>query len=752
MKQDYDREDYQAVKDLQKYQHNLEDRLRFFEDTSTITIPEDPIEKVVFQDKAKKAIRQVAVNKGDMLMVGKPGTGKSLLAEMFSKVLDGSLGDYLRPKKAIVALPGKDENHIVISYTSPESIDNFISNVNKRVQEAKASGSEFSLGDPKNSFKKAKNYLAGAAGISFLTGLVFPPAFAAAGIAGIGSIFCYIQQKNAEMQEITYREIYGKKQFNLKPVKDITPVILFDPRKQQGLMTRISEPSERSMKGGFKHDPYQSGNLQTPAHKRAYLGAHAKAPILYIDELKTLVNNGYMADLLELMQEKKYILESGKNTGSGASDRSENEVRAENIIIACCNHDTLGYLKKAGDGAFLSRIEGKGAIIEMESAVPETPENTRQAVQYIKQELVKLENEINENWGEILEKEGKQSVKKRSEKILGRSLPDGYDLNIRQLSKPAVMEIIKELRCRASDKKLSAMLRPINRIISASQYEAIIDCAELVEPKHIREAFANHQSLEGSLTEDSRKYTKDLKMYLDSMHGEDCIGYVVGLAVIGSNSSGQMFGTPLPIRCQIDLGADKIDLPGKIGDSAIGAAKNVRASIKHACRKTECNYPGYEMHVQYVQAHGGVDGDSASISMDVGLISDFIQQPVNQKYGITGSLTGEIVLAVGGVTEKVRSIMDKYLGMEGVCIPWQNKHDIEALLVNQESEFIQNDEIPGLRIYRTEGRTDPFDVYFCKGKYNAYKIMMGLGKEEVEKRMADRSQADFKIMQEMRKK
>ncbi|MCK5025569.1 MAG: ATP-binding protein, partial [Nanoarchaeota archaeon] len=458
MKQDYDREDYQAVKDLQKYQHNLEDRLRFFEDTSTITIPEDPIEKVVFQDKAKKAIRQVAVNKGDMLMVGKPGTGKSLLAEMFSKVLDGSLGDYLRPKKAIVALPGKDENHIVISYTSPESIDNFISNVNKRVQEAKASGSEFSLGDPIKDFNKYQKLSFAVAGISAIGGCFFPPLWVFTGVGAIAGVFYNIQQKNAEMQEITYREIYGKKQFNLKPVKNITPVILFDPRKQQGLMTRVAEPSERSMKGGFKHDPYQSGNLQTPAHKRAYLGAHAKSPILYIDELKTLVNNGYMADLLEIMQEKKYILESGKNTGSGASDRSENEVRAENIIIACCNHDTLGYLKKAGDGAFLSRIEGKGAIIEMESAVPETPENTRQAVQYIKQELVKLENEINENWGEILEKEGKQSVKKRSEKILGRSLPDGYDLNIRQLSKPAVMEIIKELRCRASDKKLSAML------------------------------------------------------------------------------------------------------------------------------------------------------------------------------------------------------------------------------------------------------------------------------------------------------
>ena len=751
MIKDYTKEDYQAIKDLQKYQADLESRLDFFEDTSTITIPEDAIEKVVFQDKAKKAIRDVAQSKGHILMVGKPGTGKSLLAEMFNIVLEGSLGDYLRPKEAIVAYPGKDDNHIVISYTNPESIEKFTSDVDKGVQNAEASSPEFSLDNQIKDFKKYKKISFATTGGSALGGFFFPPLFALTAVSAIAGVFYNIQEKNTEIQEETHKATYGKKSVNLKPVKDMKPTVLFDPRDQQGLMARIAEPSERSMKGGFKHDPYQSGNLQTPAHKRAYLGAHAKAPILYIDELKTLVSNGYMSDLLEIMQEKKYILEGGKSTGSGSSDRSENEVRADNIIIACCNHDTLAHLRSAGDGAFLSRIEGKGAIIEMDSAVPETPENTKQAVQYIKQEMLKIEDEMDENWGEILKKEGIAGVKERTEQILGKSLPDGYDLKIREMSKPAVMEIIKELRCRASDQKLSAMLRPINRIISASQYEAILDCADYVEPKHVRKAMNSHQSLEGSLSEGSRKYNKDMKMYLDSMHGKDCIGYVVGLAVVGSGS-GQMFGTPLPIRCQIDLGADRIDLPGKMGDSTLAAAKEVRSSIKHAYRKTKCRYPGYEMHVQYVQAHGGVDGDSASISMDVGLISDFIHQRVNQKYGITGSLTGDIVLAVGGVTEKVRSIMDPELGMEGVCIPWQNRHDVEALLVNQESEYIQNEDVPGLRIYRTEGKKDPFDVYFCKSKYGAYQIMMGLGKEEVEQRIADRSEADFNTIKEMNKK
>jgi Lon-like ATP-dependent protease len=110
-------------------------------------------------------------------------------------------------------------------------------------------------------------------------------------------------------------------------------------------------------------------------------------------------------------------------------------------------------------------------------------------------------------------------------------------------------------------------------------------------------------------------------------------------------------------------------------------------------------------------------------------------------------LTGDIILAVGGVTEKIRSIMDPVLGMKGACIPWLNKYDVEPLLINTDNEYIQQDEIPGIRIFRENGKKRPFDIYFCKTKYNAYKILMGLGKEDVETRMAQRSKQDLAFMQ-----
>ena len=749
MTSDYKENDYAWIKELMHYPQILEQHLSFFEDTSEISVPNDPIEQVIFQDKAKGAIRKIAQNKGHILMVGRPGTGKSMLANMFNEVIDKSFGDYLRPKQSIVAYPGKDKNTIRIAYEESEKIDDQLAKIINKIVSAEESVDDFSLSDQIHASGKLKKCLLGATGMSIVGGFFFAPAFIVTGLAGIGAIFMYMQECNYKVQEKIQQQAFTGKQNAVKHLYDMVPEVLYDPKKDNELMARISEPDSRNMKGGFRHDPYQSGNLHTPAHKRAYLGAHAKSPIIYIDELKTMIKVGYMSDLLEIMQNKKFILEGGRNTGSGSADRSENYLKGDNIIVACCNHDTLEFLQKEGDGAFLSRIEDKGEIIHLESAVPETAKNIKQVVQYVKQEILNLGEEFKDAWEGVIEKEGYEGVRKRSEHIFGKSLPVNYKLQEREFSRGAVLEIIKELRCRASDKKLSSILRPINGIIKTAEFEAILDGAQRVLPEHVRRALDEHLSLEGALSKEMVKHKKDLKKYIGAM--TDSIGYVVGLAVTYSKSSGQMLGQPLPIHCQINAGgSDTVVAPGRIGDIAKAAAQNVRASIKKVFQKIGAPYVGYEMHVEYIQAHTGVEGDSASVAMDIAIISDYIKQPVNQKIGVTGSLTGDIILAVGGVTEKIRSIMDPVLEMEGACIPWQNKHDIEPLLINTEYEYIRKDEVPGIRIHRIQKKKTPFDIYFCKTKYNAYKILMGLDKEEVENRMTTRSQRDLEFIQRMK--
>jgi Lon-like ATP-dependent protease len=585
----YNENDYKWIKELTLYPQNLENHLDYLLDTSMVEVPDDAIEKVIFQDNAKKAIRKIAQNKGHMLMVGKPGTGKSMLSGMFKHVLDKSLGDYIRPKASIAAYPGKDNNHVRFAYADPVKLDNYINQVREQIETAKNSVDEFSLADQITPLSRVKKMLLLAAGLSIIGGVFFPPAFVLTGLTGIGAIFMFIQENNNRVQEKIQRESQGGKSASVKHIVDMIPDVLHDPRKETDLMVNVSEPNSKNMKGGFRHDPYQSGNMHTPIHKRTYLGAHAKAPIIYIDELKTLVKTRYMSSLLEIMQNKKYILEGGKNTGSGAADRSENHLKADNIIIACCNHDTLKHLQEDGDGAFLSRIEDKGEIIQMESAVPETAEHIKQVAQYIKQEIRNLEKDFENTWGEVLAKEGHAGVRRRSEQIYGKRLPIDYKLKVREFSRKAIAEVVKELRCRSADGKLSCMLRPINGIIKTAELDAIVDNSELVEPKHIRSALQEHLSLEGAVSKDIIENRKDLKKYITSM--TDSIGYVVGLAVIHSGSSGRMFGQPLPIHCQINTGGnDIITAPGKIGDIAKAAAQNVRASIKKLLRRVGAPY------------------------------------------------------------------------------------------------------------------------------------------------------------------
>lgn len=744
MPHDYTENDYAWIHELMHYPDALNHHLADFKTTAEIKVPEDPVDMVVFQDRAKAAIRKIAQNKGHILMVGRPGTGKSLLADMFKEVLQRSLGDYIKPHHAIVAYPGKDKHHIRIAYEKPDIINKRINQLRLDINRIACHMPGFSLAGPIQAARRVKRWLMAAAFTGAAGGLLFPPLWIAAGLAGIGAIFMFIQENSHTAQENIQRENHNGTSRDVKHLMDLIPEVIFDPTKDSRLLARVAEPDARNMKGGFSHDPYQSGHLHTPAHKRVFLGVHATSPIIYIDELKTLIKAGYMAELLEIMQNKSYILEGGRSTGSGSADRSETKLRADNIVIACCNHDTLAYLQSEGDGAFLSRIEGKGEVIEMESAVTENAKTIAQTAQYIKQEIDNLAKEFDTLWGEIISREGYGGVRRRCEQIMGRSLPEDYTLKEREFSRAAVLEIIKELRCRASDSKLSCILRPINGIIKSAEFIAIAENSMLVEPSHIHKALLEHMSLEGAMTKDLVTQKKDLKKYIGIM--TDAIGYVVGLAVFSSRSSGQMYGQPLPIHCQILAGAsDVVTAPGKIGDIAQAAAQNVRASIKKVFEKIDAPYVGYEMHIEYIQAHGGVEGDSASAAIDIALISDYIKQPVNQTIGVTGSLTGDIILAVGGVTEKIRAIMEPNLGMTGACIPWQNKHDVEPLLINTQVEYICEDNVPGLRLFRGASRTIPFDIFFCKTKYHAYQIVMGLDRDSIEERMIERSRKDLTL-------
>jgi lon-related putative ATP-dependent protease len=58
-----------------------------FKDTSQIFVPEKLIEQVIGQENSVKLVRKAAAQKRNVLLVGIPGTGKSLIAQAMSEIL-----------------------------------------------------------------------------------------------------------------------------------------------------------------------------------------------------------------------------------------------------------------------------------------------------------------------------------------------------------------------------------------------------------------------------------------------------------------------------------------------------------------------------------------------------------------------------------------------------------------------------------------------------------------------------------------
>ena len=67
--------------------NSLIESFRSFSSTDQIPIPKNALEQIIGQDEAVKIATIAAKQKRNMLMVGPPGTGKSLLAQSISLYL-----------------------------------------------------------------------------------------------------------------------------------------------------------------------------------------------------------------------------------------------------------------------------------------------------------------------------------------------------------------------------------------------------------------------------------------------------------------------------------------------------------------------------------------------------------------------------------------------------------------------------------------------------------------------------------------
>src|SRR3989442_10453804 len=137
--------------------------------------------------------------------------------------------------------------------------------------------------------------------------------------------------------------------------------------------------------GDVKHDPFQSGGIETPAHERVESGAIHKAHkgVLFVDEINVLRMESQQS-LLTAMQEKKFSIVGQSERSSGAMVKTE-AVPCDFILVAAGNLDAVQGMHPA----LRSRIRGYGYEIYMKSTMPDTPENRMKLVRFVAQEVSK---------------------------------------------------------------------------------------------------------------------------------------------------------------------------------------------------------------------------------------------------------------------------------------------------------------------------------------------------------------------------
>ena len=330
------------------------------------------------------------------------------------------------------------------------------------------------------------------------------------------------------------------------------------------------------------------------------------------------------------MQEKKYPITGKSEMSSGAMVKTE-PVPCDFILVAAGNLMDIRGMHPA----LRSRIRGYGYEVFMESTMEDNNHNRDLLIQFIAQEIKK-------------------------------------DRKIPPFNKEAVDEIIEEARRRSGRKKrLTLALRDLGGLIRAAGDLAVEKNKKVVGKEEVITARSLANSIEIQVVSQEIDYIKDYKVF--EIKGYK-IGKVNGLAVMGS--SAMSAGIIIPIVAEVTPAGSRSEgkfIPtGKLGKIANEAVKNVSAIIKKHMGKDIANY---DMHVQFLQTYSGVEGDSASISVAISIISAMENIPVDQSVAMTGSLSvrGE-VLPVGGVTSKVEAAINS--GIKTVIVPASNKEDI----------------------------------------------------------------------------
>jgi Lon-like ATP-dependent protease len=557
------------------------------ESSADIEIPELLIDQVIGQEHAVEVVRKAATQRRHVMMLGTPGTGKSMLG------------------KAMAELLPKEELEDVLVYNNTED------NNNPKIRVVPAGKGKEIVEAHKQEAKKrtqARNMFI----MIFVFGIIIYAFFSGMLIWGIiAAILIFMVMRQFMPKEEAY----------------IPKLLVSNGGKEKAPYIDATGSHAGALLGDVRHDPFQSGGLETPAHDRVEGGAIHKAQkgVLFIDEINTLGLESQQ-NLLTALQEREFSITGQSERSSGAMVKTD-PVPCDFIMVTAGNLDALRGMHPA----LRSRIKGYGYEIYMSDTIPDTTDHRQKLVRFVAQEVMR-------------------------------------DGKIPHFEKSAIEEILREAQRRAGRKgHLTLKLRDLGGLIRVAGDIARSESAELTSAEHVLKAKVIARSVEQQL---SNQYLERRKDYSLFKREGALIGRVNGLAVMGDDS-----GIVLPIMAEVTPSQSNIEsrviATGMLKKIAREAVDNVYALIKRVSNTDTL----MDVHIQFIGTYEGVEGDSASISIATAVLSAYKHIPIDQTIAMTGSLSvrGD-VLPVGGVTYKIEAAAQA--GIKTVLIPQANMGDV----------------------------------------------------------------------------